>query len=241
MADHDLTAADLKKCSRCGIEKPRPEFYKCAACKDGLRGECKRCVAAKQSVYNEKNADKISAQKRRYRSENLESIQEAKRAYYLRNSDRIKEKTRRRELEKPDEVREAHRAYRRKNAASIAERMRLYWQQNSSKFREKKKRYYQENKSRLQPGRKAAKARRRNAAGSVVKADVVWLLEMQRWKCAVCAHSIKKGGYHLDHIMPLARGGTNHRENLQVLCPACNLSKSAKHPVDFMQQRGLLL
>lgn len=40
---------------------------------------------------------------------------------------------------------------------------------------------------------------------------------------------------------PLARGGTNQRTNLQLLCPPCNLSKSAKDPIDFMQSRGFLL
>lgn len=45
----------------------------------------------------------------------------------------------------------------------------------------------------------------------------------------------------MDHIMPLALGGTNTDDNIQLLCPTCNRSKHAKHPVDFMQQRGFLL
>lgn len=40
--------------------------------------------------------------------------------------------------------------------------------------------------------------------------------------------------------MPIARGGSNTDDNVQLLCPACNLKKSAKHPVDFMQERGFL-
>ena len=41
--------------------------------------------------------------------------------------------------------------------------------------------------------------------------------------------------------MPIALGGKNVDDNVQLLCAACNLSKQAKHPVDFMQQRGFLL
>ena len=41
--------------------------------------------------------------------------------------------------------------------------------------------------------------------------------------------------------MPLARGGKHEASNLQLLCPPCNMSKNAKHPIDFMQQRGFLL
>ena len=40
---------------------------------------------------------------------------------------------------------------------------------------------------------------------------------------------------------PLALGGSNDKANLQLLCPTCNAKKSAKHPIDFMQSRGLLL
>ena len=33
---------------------------------------------------------------------------------------------------------------------------------------------------------------------------------------------------HVDHIKPLAHGGSNDITNFQALCPKCNLSKSAK-------------
>lgn len=42
-------------------------------------------------------------------------------------------------------------------------------------------------------------------------------------------------------IVPLALGGTNTDGNMQLLRSTCNQKKHAKHPVDFMQQRGFLL
>lgn len=33
----------------------------------------------------------------------------------------------------------------------------------------------------------------------------------------------------------------NADENVQLLCSRCNLSKGAKHPVEFMQSQGYLL
>lgn len=62
----------------------------------------------------------------------------------------------------------------------------------------------------------------------------------QRWRCAVCAVSLKKG-YHLDHIQPLARDGKHIPRNLQLLCGPCNLQKNAKDPIDFMREKGRLL
>jgi len=41
--------------------------------------------------------------------------------------------------------------------------------------------------------------------------------------------------------MPLALGGANADDNIQLLRSTCNQQKHAKHPVDFMQQKGFLL
>ena len=67
------------------------------------------------------------------------------------------------------------------------------------------------------------------------------LMEKQKGRCAVCRANLKKIGYHKDHIVPLVLGGTNWIQNIQFLCPTCNLTKNRKHPVEFMQERGFLL
>ena len=62
----------------------------------------------------------------------------------------------------------------------------------------------------------------------------------QKTKCAICKVSIANG-YHIDHILPIKLGGKHEPHNLQLLCKNCNLTKSAKHPVDFMQEKGFLI
>lgn len=62
----------------------------------------------------------------------------------------------------------------------------------------------------------------------------------QRWKCAICRVGIK-GGYHIDHIMPIAKGGKHEPRNLQLLCQSCNVRKAAKDPIAYMQELGRLL
>lgn len=66
------------------------------------------------------------------------------------------------------------------------------------------------------------------------------LKTLQKAKCAICTVSIVDG-YHVDHILPIKLGGKHEPHNLQLLCKTCNLTKSAKHPVDFMQEKGFLL
>lgn len=70
--------------------------------------------------------------------------------------------------------------------------------------------------------------------------DIARILERQKYRCVYCPADLKRG-YHIDHIMPLALGGSNWPSNLQGLCPKCNMSKGAKHPIDFAQEKGRLL
>ena len=44
----------------------------------------------------------------------------------------------------------------------------------------------------------------------------------QRWRCANQACGVRiKSRYQIDHIMPLARGGSNGIKNIQLLCVPC--------------------
>lgn len=63
---------------------------------------------------------------------------------------------------------------------------------------------------------------------------------LQRWMCAICKCDAKND-FHLDHIQPLSKGGMHEPKNLQILCPKCNMKKSAKNPEEYMQSLGFLL
>ncbi len=80
---------------------------------------------------------------------------------------------------------------------------------------------------------------KRRGIGRLPRGTVKLIGQAQKWRCAVCMTDITSR-YHLDHIMPLALGGEHAPNNLQLLCAPCNVRKSAKHPVDFMQSRGFL-
>lgn len=86
------------------------------------------------------------------------------------------------------------------------------------------------------------KAALRGADGSHTVDDVAAILKRQKLKCAECSISIRsQEDRHVDHIMPLSKGGTNWPSNLQVLCATCNLRKAAKDPLDFAKERGRLV
>ena len=50
--------------------------------------------------------------------------------------------------------------------------------------------------------------------------------------CASCYLKIDAGkAWDIDHILPVALGGTNKPENLQILCKPCHQSKTAKNDI----------
>ena len=50
-------------------------------------------------------------------------------------------------------------------------------------------------------------------------------LKRFNFKCNKCECEIKDNTYEIDHIRPLANGGTNKANNLQPLCKACHKDK----------------
>ena len=45
-------------------------------------------------------------------------------------------------------------------------------------------------------------------------------------ECNHCKNPVTKSKFHLDHIEALANGGTNHHDNIQVLCISCHADKT---------------
>ena len=61
----------------------------------------------------------------------------------------------------------------------------------------------------------------------ITKKIVLGLLKMQEYCCAYCDIYLRDSPYHVDHITPLAAGGTNNENNLAIACPTCNLKASS--------------
>lgn len=55
------------------------------------------------------------------------------------------------------------------------------------------------------------------------------LLVAQDGRCAICGAELEPG-FHVDHVLPVARGGKTEIGNAQAVCPACNLAKSDLAP-----------
>jgi len=71
------------------------------------------------------------------------------------------------------------------------------------------------------------RAKRRGAEGKHSAEDIARIWNEQEGLCAICGMPLD-GTEHVDHIIPLSRGGSNWPDNIQLLCPPCNMTKGAK-------------
>lgn len=124
-----------------------------------------------------------------------------------------------------EEIRLYKKAYREKNRDRLNEEGRAYRLQNLEKFRQRKLEWQRANPDMV----RAAKARRRCPdGGGFTSKDVVALFEEQKGLCVYCKISLDSETYHVDHVIPLSRGGGNTKENIALACPSCNTSKGNK-------------
>jgi len=66
--------------------------------------------------------------------------------------------------------------------------------------------------------------RNENGDKKQVANDIFWLWHKQRGRCALTGQRLDRTA-ELDHIIPVSRGGTNERSNLQWLCRKVNRYK----------------
>lgn len=144
--------------------------------------------------------------------------------------------------------------WRRANSEKQKEACRKWHKANSEKHKKLSREWRKLNPERVQEYRKInsekilacarkRKALKKGADGSHTEKDIDKIFRNQGGVCNTCGKKLtyyRKKRYHVDHIIPLAKGGSNWPDNLQLLCPACNQSKGTKNPVEWARQSGRL-
>jgi len=72
-----------------------------------------------------------------------------------------------------------------------------------------------------------------DAYSKITKDIIDKLFEKYNRKCAYCEIDCTNE-YHIDHKLPISRGGDNSFENLALSCPHCNWSKNNKTDIEFI-------
>ena len=73
------------------------------------------------------------------------------------------------------------------------------------------------------------KERTKAERGKLTKSLRFEVLEKHNFKCRACGYGANDGKkLHVDHIIPISKGGETEMANLQVLCSDCNVGKGTK-------------
>jgi len=219
MSEIDSSVTAATTCTKCGLHLPedRKHFYAEKRKRNGLSSWCKDCVIAAAMDHWRQNRERgIATQKRRYVARRAEFV-EKQAAYNTAHAEQIRDAARARRAADPDGCREAARQYRLEHK----DRRRSYMQAYHSSHREDSR----------------ARAHRRRAhllaaPGDHIAADVAAQYLRQHGRCYWCGQKVAQA-YHVDHIVPLVRGGGNGPENLVIACPHCNASKHDKLPHEW--------
>lgn len=229
-----------RECKSCG-ENRAARMVKEARSTDGMRMRCLDCHGARQTELRVARAPELQARAESRRNDTgsvrpgrecacgedqrakmsrdrrmvdgLSSICRAcssasSKAYYAANRERASENARRRSATHPRES---------------ARRARDWYAANTERARANATRWSQENAGQVRALRVKAEASRRSRLAAAT-CDAAMDMSAVPFGCT---HA---GPFHLDHIVPVARGGCAHLHNLQHLCARCNQAKGASLP-----------
>jgi 5-methylcytosine-specific restriction endonuclease McrA len=226
---------DGKVCSQCQTWQVFSEYVKRNASPDGLSYICKQC--RKKNRVNERPGDpqKRLAQKRAYREANKEKLKEQDRAY--RQARRDQEYTRMRAwlAANPDRARARRRAWKEKNHEKLRQQHRHYTAANRERVREKRRLWASANPLRM---RAKEHNRRTKKQGNGGKYKAWEWAALCQWFGNVCLCCKQPEKLTVDHVVPVAHGGTSNIDNLQPLCLPCNLLKGAQ-AIDYRDRDRL--
>lgn len=206
---------------------------------------CLRGHIAERQVSNltclECNLEKVRA--RQWHKNNPERAKENRRRWREANPEKVAA-ARERQAACPKAKERAARWYAENREQRCAS-MKAYREANREKIDATHKVWVEANRDRVRElfrmARQRRRARMRGSNGSHTSADLVEILAAQKGRCAYCRVDLRKVKKQVDHIIPLARGGSNARANIQYLCASCNQAKNAADPIDFARERGLLI
>src|SRR5665647_1725469 len=226
----DCTTLPLKTCTKCGREYPATleYFRRGKAGRYGLRSLCKTCDAADDADYRAAHREESAAYKAAYhathrgetaayRVEHREEIAASVAAYYAAHREKIAARKAADRAACPEKYAAHNAAARAAYPGKYAARGAVYRAEHLEEYAA-----YSRNRRALENGN----------GGKHDAADIRAQYARQKGRCIYCDEKVGKK-YHVDHVMPVILCGSNGPENLVIACPACNLSKGAKHPMEF--------
>jgi len=207
--------------------------------KDGNHNSyCRACRNEYNRQWRKNNAKKVKAYSKFHYHKNIEKNRERTKLWYENNLEKSKARNKAWKENNAERIQETRKAWTEKNREKIAEKNRLWYEKNRERIIEEKKIYRKNN---AEKGRGYVRKRRaiRNNNGREPYTEQQ-VLELYGTNCHICQNPIDlsanravgspgwETALHIDHIIPISKGGPDSLDNVRPAHGKCNMSKSNK-------------
>ena len=156
--------------------------------------------------------------------------------WYATNPERARENARHWREENLDQKRENNRMWAQKNPDKDKASKDKWAAANPDKILDRVRRWRAAHPEESRDQYRRRRARKLGAEGFHTVAEVEQLREDQNDRCCYCG-DVLNGGGHLDHKIPLVRGGSEWISNLAWACVSCNVRKSTRTDQEWEADR----
>lgn len=227
---------EYKTCSRCRQEKSIEDFGRHKSMKDGIRSACKSCEIIACKIYRANNRETVRKTKRKWAAANKDKKAAMDARYSAKHKEQIAARTKQWRIDNADTLQQKKQEWYKANKLEKKLKDKQYSLANPNVNKEATRRYRANNPERAAAAGKAW--RQRNKEWARAKAHkrrvklqasqfIVTIEETKKFYTLPCFYCGDKAE-HIDHVIPISRGGQHKIGNLVAACKSCNLSKGSK-------------
>lgn len=177
---------------------------------------------------------------RQWRAANKERLQAYRKEYRAANLEREQERDRQRYRSDPEGQRARVKDYYERNREQVVAREAARRDARRERYRSADKKWRDTHPERQQaklkawhlanPGKNADYSAKRRARidaqdPNPETIDRMAIYDRDGGRCHICRRHVSRASFHLDHLVPIARGGLHRAENVAIAHPRCNLSR----------------
>ncbi len=188
-----------------------------------------------QRAYREANKERLRAYDKERYFANWEKSRATRRQSYLKNREKRLAWFKDNYERNGEKIKAAQKEYTRKNAVAIREKVRLWQLANPEKVRDNKRRWQRKHYAMAEATQALRRARKAGQTVDIKAVTAIYNMvrNARLVACYWCGVSMPGKKAHVDHVIPLARGGLHCVSNLCAACPSCNRKRSSKLPSEW--------
>lgn len=226
-------------------------YSSCKECRKQFREENITKINKQKAIYRKENPEKIKESNRKHYLNNRQKRIDKNKQWAINNVERIVQYRKDYYNENKEYLNNVHKNYFKENKEHLLLLQKEYYNKNKENILEKSKEYRIKNKDKIQKrmidysktvSYKISKRTSNHLRNTKIRAtndktinkqSLIELMNRQNNRCYYCNTDLditKKFSVHLDHFIPINKGGTHSIDNVVWSCKKCNLSKHSKYP-----------